>query len=89
MSMETPVGKLFEGFYKLNRQGQSFMPKPSRGLTAPLKSMIGLWSRRALPMRRSDHGVEWKILDVRDELRDASRARVVLESQPVERQWMF
>jgi hypothetical protein len=65
------------------------MPEPNRGPTAPLKAMIGLWSRRTLPMRRSDYRVEWKRLDVRYERRDASRARVVLESQPAERQWMF
>lgn len=58
MSTETPVGKVPKGFYKLNRQGQSFMPKAYRSPTAPLKLMIGLWSRKTLPMGRSDYGVE-------------------------------
>lgn len=55
-----------QGFYKLNIQGQSFMPKPYRGPAAPLKVMIGLWSRKTLPMGRSDDGVEGRRLDVRD-----------------------
>lgn len=42
------------------------MPKPYRGPTAPLKVMIGLWSRMTLPMGRSDDGVEGRRLDVRD-----------------------
>jgi hypothetical protein len=75
MSTETPLGKVLKGFYKPNRQCQSFMPKHYRGPRAPLKLMIGLWSRKTLPMGRSDYGVEWKRLDVRDELHNASSAR--------------